>query len=67
MVYIYQLITIYQIDITEPIIRTQEEIVSLKNFQRLGNSNSLSSNFLFATTFGGTKNDAKQIGVFCNG
>jgi len=29
-VYIYQLITIYQIDITEPIIRTQEKLSSLK-------------------------------------
>lgn len=29
-VYLYQLITIYQVDITEPIIRTQEKLSSLK-------------------------------------
>jgi hypothetical protein len=29
-VYLYQLITIYQVDITEPIIRTQKNLVSLK-------------------------------------
>lgn len=29
-VYLYQLITIYQVDITEPIIRTQEKLASLK-------------------------------------
>ncbi|MCB0517127.1 MAG: hypothetical protein R2798_13915 [Chitinophagales bacterium] len=29
-IYLYQLITIYQIDITEPIIRTQEKLSSLK-------------------------------------
>jgi hypothetical protein len=29
-VYLYQLITIYQVDITDPIIRTQEKLASLK-------------------------------------
>lgn len=29
-IYLYQLITIYQIDITEPIIKTQEKLASLK-------------------------------------
>lgn len=29
-VYLYQLITIYQVDITDPIIRTQKNLVSLK-------------------------------------
>lgn len=29
-VYLYQLITIYQLDITNPIIRTQEKLISLK-------------------------------------
>ncbi|MCH8487979.1 MAG: hypothetical protein LAT75_14035 [Candidatus Cyclonatronum sp.] len=30
-VYLYQLITIYQVDITEPIVRTQEKLASLKS------------------------------------
>jgi len=30
IIYIYQLITIYQVDITEPILKTQEKIASLK-------------------------------------
>ncbi len=29
-IYLYQLITIYQVDITNPILRTQEQLVSLK-------------------------------------
>ena len=29
-VYLYQLVTIYQVDITDPIIKTQEKLVSLK-------------------------------------
>ncbi|CAM4158342.1 hypothetical protein [Gillisia limnaea] len=29
-IYLYQLITIYQVDITDPILRTQEQLVSLK-------------------------------------
>lgn len=30
IIYIYQLITIYQVDITEPILKTQEKIANLK-------------------------------------
>jgi hypothetical protein len=30
IIYIYQLITIYQVDITDPILKTQEKIASLK-------------------------------------
>ncbi len=30
IIYVYQLITIYQVDITEPILKTQEKLASLK-------------------------------------